>query len=127
MKKLSLVLIALLLVVVTGCKLMCTVVQPVAVKFSSVVVDKCVCANAEQVQKDILQVVNSALVCDAQTYSKEGVVMNIVCPIAGNLMTGWLAGKIPESWQCTNSLGCVNSVVSVAVAACEMIPFQPNN
>jgi hypothetical protein len=114
-----------IVLMLAGCKFLCNIVTPVAESFATTVIDKCVCSNPEQVQKDILGVVNSALVCDASQGMEApqgGPVWNTVCSISGQLLTGFIAGKIPADWGCSNSLGCVGNITALAVMACDAIP-----
>ena len=108
-----------------GCKYACEIVQPIGISFATTIVDKCVCSNAQQVVADVMNTINSDLVCSASGNASapvKGPIWNVTCSVAGQLLTGYISGKIPQAWGCTNSQGCVGNVVSLAVGACELIP-----
>ncbi len=120
-------MLGLLLLSVSACQStspLCNAVTYVSTSVATTVANNCGC-NEAAVQATIYPLVNVAGVCVAP--AKGGTIADIACPVAGDLLTGLLSTKFPAAWECTNASACVGNVVSVAVAACEQLPFKPKH
>jgi hypothetical protein len=115
----------------------CQAEQLMTAAAASVVASSLTCSGAAAIQTSLQQALGNANYCASSTAAStqvkttalqakvaqpQGAIATLVCPLAVNVVVGYLSSSVPSAWGCSGSAdaGVLGSALSVA---CLAIPY----